>query len=147
MEERRKIIDELSRIMTEPLASMKSGTYWIRMDCSNKNNALSAFGNSADFLAALKRLARSLSGAPEGGLMTGKPSVTLPGKVEKIIKSVDPSEPDKAQISVDGAEELYQELRIENTLADEKGNEVELKTGDEVKVTVQAEKEATKPKE
>ena len=79
--------------------------------------------------------------------MTGKPSVTLPGKVEKIIKSVDPSEPNKAQIAVEGAEELYQELRIENTLADERGNEVELKTGDEAKVTVQAEKEATKPKE
>ena len=51
--------------------------------------------------------------------MTEKPNVTLPGKVEKIIESVDSREPDKAEISVDGAEELYQELRIENSLTDE----------------------------
>ena len=30
--------------------------------------------------------------------MTEKPNVTLPGKVEKIIKSPDPSEPEKAKL-------------------------------------------------
>lgn len=47
--------------------------------------------------------------------MTEKPSVTLPGKVEKIIESARPSEPEKAEISVEGADTLYREIRIENS--------------------------------
>ena len=78
--------------------------------------------------------------------MTEKPNVTLPGKVEKIIKSPDPSEPEKAEISVEGADTLYQEIRIENALTDEDGNEVRLKKGAEVEVTVEAEKDSTIPK-
>jgi predicted DNA-binding antitoxin AbrB/MazE fold protein len=69
-----------------------------------------------------------------------------PGTVEKIVKSVDPCEPEKAQINIHGAEPLYQEIRIENTLTDEKGNEVKLKEGAEVEVHVEAEKSATTPK-
>jgi len=79
--------------------------------------------------------------------MTEKPNVTLPGKVEKIIRSPDPSEPEKAEISVEGADTLYQEIRIENSLTDEDGNEVRLKKGAEVEVTVEAEKSATTRKE
>jgi hypothetical protein len=75
-----------------------------------------------------------------------KPNVTLPGKVEKIIESVGPREPERAEISVEGADPLYQEIRIENSLTDEKGNEVRLKKGAEVEVTVEAEKDATTPK-
>jgi hypothetical protein len=63
----------------------------------------------------------------------------LHGTVEKIISSVVPSEPDKAQIAIEGAEPLYKELRIENTLTDASGNEVQLKRGAEVEVTVEAE--------
>src|SRR5271168_1130582 len=75
-----------------------------------------------------------------------KATVTLPATVEKIIHSIDPDEPDKAQIAVEGAEELYREIRIENTLQDEAGNEVCLKKGAEVEVTIAAESEATTPK-
>ena len=78
--------------------------------------------------------------------MTEKPNVTLPGKVEKIIESVGPREPEKAQISVEGADTLYQEIRIENSLTDENGRQVRLKKGAEVEVTVEAEKDATEPK-
>ncbi len=78
--------------------------------------------------------------------MTDKPSVTLPGIVEKIIPSPRPSEPEKAQISVEGADEFYREIRIENSLTEENGNEVSLKRGAEVQVTVEAEKAATLPK-
>jgi hypothetical protein len=31
-----------------------------------------------------------------------KPSTTLPGTVEKIIKPIVPSEPEKAQVSIEG---------------------------------------------
>jgi hypothetical protein len=67
-----------------------------------------------------------------------KPSTTLPGTVEKIIQPPNPAEPEKAEISVDGADELYREIRIENTLTDEKGQRVALKQGVPVEVTVEA---------
>jgi hypothetical protein len=73
-------------------------------------------------------------------------SVTLPGTVEKVIKSPDPSEPDKAQIVVEGADELYREIRIDNALQNEKGEEVALKPGADVEVTVEAPADATTPK-
>jgi hypothetical protein len=70
--------------------------------------------------------------------MTENPSTTLGGTVQKIIKSRVPSEPEKAQIAVEGADHLYKELRIENTLTDADGNEVHLKPGATVDVTVEA---------
>jgi uncharacterized protein YfaS (alpha-2-macroglobulin family) len=81
-----------------------------------------------------------------GERMTEKPSTTLPGTVEKIIKSPIPGEPEKAQIAVEGADDLYKEIRIENALTDEDGNEVRLKKGAQVEVHVEADPEATVPK-
>jgi hypothetical protein len=78
--------------------------------------------------------------------LSDKPSTTLPATVEKIIKPPSPSEPEKAQIAVEGADHLYRELRIENTLTDEDGDKVRLKQGAEVEVTIEAEAEATIPK-
>ena len=75
--------------------------------------------------------------------MSEKPSTTLPATVEKIIKPFAPGEPEKAQISVEGADHLYRELRIKNTLIDENGDKVRLKPGAEVEVTIEAEPEAT----
>jgi hypothetical protein len=71
---------------------------------------------------------------------------TKPGTVEKIIKPPDPRDPEKAQIHVHGADPLYKEIRIENTLTDQDGNEVKLKQGAEVQVHVEADKSATTPK-
>jgi hypothetical protein len=45
-----------------------------------------------------------------------------------------------------GAEELYREIRIDNTLKDEKGEEVALKEGVRVDVTVEADKKDTTKK-
>jgi hypothetical protein len=70
--------------------------------------------------------------------LTEKPSSTLPGTVEKIIKSPFPSEPEKAQIAIEGADHLYREIRVENSLTDADGNEVSLKPGAKVEVTVEA---------
>jgi len=41
-----------------------------------------------------------------------KPSVTLPGKVKKIIPGAASTMPDKAQIAVEGADDLYEEIRV-----------------------------------
>jgi hypothetical protein len=78
--------------------------------------------------------------------MTENPSVTLPGTVEKIIQPSAPSDAEKAQIAIEGADELYREIRVENSLTDENGNEVRLKKGASVEVTVEASPEATSPK-
>jgi hypothetical protein len=72
--------------------------------------------------------------------------VTLAGTVEKIIPPVVSDEPEKAQIAIEGADELYKEIRVENTLQDKSGNEVVLKEGAKVEVTIEAEPDATKPK-
>lgn len=77
--------------------------------------------------------------------MGDKPNVTLPGKVEKIIPAPRPEDPEKAQISVDGADTLYREIRIENELTDENGEKVRLKKGADVEVKVEADKDATLP--
>jgi len=79
------------------------------------------------------------------GAAGDKPAVTLPGTVEKIIPG-GPSEPEKAQIAVETADDLYREIRIENTLQDATGNAVGLKKGAEVDVTIEAEADATTPK-
>jgi predicted DNA-binding antitoxin AbrB/MazE fold protein len=67
----------------------------------------------------------------------------LPATVEKIIKPIVPTEPERAQIVIEGADHLYREVRIENTLTDENGEKVRLKPGAEVEVTIAAEPEAT----
>ena len=75
-----------------------------------------------------------------------KASVTLPGTVEKIIPAAGPDAPEKAQIAVEGAEDLYREIRVDNTLKDATGEEVSLKLGSEVDITIEAEKEAVQKK-
>lgn len=75
-----------------------------------------------------------------------KPKTTKAGTVEKIIKSPFPHEPEKAEIAVDGADHLYREIRIENTLEDEKGHQVKLKVSAQVDVTVEADVKDTVPK-
>jgi hypothetical protein len=69
-----------------------------------------------------------------------KASTKLPGTVEKVIKAHPYSnEPEKAQISVDGADHLYRELRVPNQLTDEDGHPVRLKEGTEVEVKIESE--------
>lgn len=69
-----------------------------------------------------------------------KAATTLPGRVEKVIRPQPYSEePEKAQIAVDGADDLYKEIRVPNRLVDNNGQKVKLKQGAEVDVTIEAE--------
>jgi hypothetical protein len=70
----------------------------------------------------------------------------LRGTVQEVLTPLVPSEPEKAQISVDEAEELYREIRIENVLTDETGEKVRLKPGAEVDVVIEADTDATTKK-
>jgi hypothetical protein len=67
-----------------------------------------------------------------------QPSITVPGTVKKIIASPRPSRPEKAEIAMDGDESQNRALRIENTLTDEHGDDVSLKKGAHVDLTVTA---------
>jgi hypothetical protein len=75
-----------------------------------------------------------------------KPAVTLPGTVEKIIPAIAPEIPEKAQIAVEGADDLYREIRVENSLEHPNGESVSLKPGAHVEVTIEAEPDETTPK-
>jgi hypothetical protein len=75
-----------------------------------------------------------------------QPSVSMPGTVDKIIPSPNPSQPEEAQIAVEGADRQRQDLRIENTLTEEHGDDVKLKKGAHVEVTVTAEPTASTAK-
>ena len=78
--------------------------------------------------------------------MSEKPTTTLLATVEKIIKPLTPGDPEKAQIAIEGADHLYREIRIENTLTDENGDKVRMRPGAEVEVKVEAPHEATTAK-
>jgi predicted DNA-binding antitoxin AbrB/MazE fold protein len=70
----------------------------------------------------------------------------LRGRVQKVLKPIVPREPEKAEISVEGADDLYREIRVENTLTDENGEKVRLKPGAEVDVIIEADTDATTKK-
>ena len=72
-----------------------------------------------------------------------KPSTTMPGVVEKIIKPIIPDEPERAQIGIEGADDLYREIRIENTMKNADGETVGLKEGAQVDVVIVADERDT----
>ena len=73
----------------------------------------------------------------------GKKRKKMQGTVQKIIKPAVSSLPEKAQIGIEGADELYREIRIENVVTDDKGEKAKLKPGAEVDVIVEADSSAT----
>jgi hypothetical protein len=79
--------------------------------------------------------------------MTKRIKTKKRGRVQKVIKPLHPSLPEKAQIEVEGADELYREIRIDNTLEDEKGQPHKLKEQAPVDVIIEADPESTTPRE
>jgi hypothetical protein len=91
---------------------------------------------------AVPRMARSAR-VSELNLDTARipdhPSITMPGTVDNVIPSPRPSQPEKAQIAIEGPDLRYCDLRIENTLTNGHGDDVKLKKGAHVEVIVAAE--------
>ncbi len=73
----------------------------------------------------------------------GKKRKKMRGTVEKIIKPVGPNGPEKVQISVEEADDLYREIRVENVMTDESGEKARLKPQAQVDVIIEAESNAT----
>jgi len=65
-----------------------------------------------------------------------QPSTTMPGTVKRIIPSPRTKLPEEAQIAIAGAPRPYRDIRIENTLTDEHGDNVRLKKGAHVEITI-----------
>jgi hypothetical protein len=68
-----------------------------------------------------------------------RPWKTLAAVVKKVVKSVLPDEPDKVEISITGADDLFREIRIENRFTNIDGSLIELTNGVHVDVTFEAE--------
>jgi hypothetical protein len=68
----------------------------------------------------------------------------MAGTVKKIIPSPRTNLPEKAQIAVAGAPLPYRDIRIENSLTDEHGDDVRLKKGAHVEITVSANDERSR---
>lgn len=73
---------------------------------------------------------------------TLRSSRKLSGRVEKIIKPIHRGEPEKAQVSVEEADHLYKEIRIDNKLKNDCGEVVRLKPGAEVDIKIEADADA-----
>ena len=78
--------------------------------------------------------------------MAKKSAATHNGTVQRVIKSPFPREPEKAEIAVEGADHLYKEIRVENTLKSPDGKPVSLKEGAQVDVIIEADPKDTRPK-
>ena len=77
--------------------------------------------------------------------MPRKSKAKKPGIVRKVIKPIVPSEPEKAEIEIHDADDLYKEIRIENKLVDSEGKKVKLKPNAPVDVIVEADEKDTVP--
>jgi len=76
---------------------------------------------------------------------SARPSITLPGYVEKIIPPPHPSLSEKAQIVIYDADHMYREIRVENRLGCAKGKPCRLKTGAHVDIRIEADSKWTVP--
>ena len=74
--------------------------------------------------------------------MSDKSSAILPGTPQKVIKSRFPSQPEQAQINVEGADHLYREIRIDRTLRNQSSDEI-ITPGAHVEVTLEADAKDT----
>lgn len=72
-------------------------------------------------------------------LQRNKPWKTLSAVVNKIVKSVLPDQPDEVEISITGAEDLFREIRIENSFTNVDGRLIALTSGAHLDVTFEAE--------
>ena len=71
-----------------------------------------------------------------------RPWKTIPAVVSKIVKPI-VDQPEKVEIALDTADDLFREIRIENTLTDVDGGLVSLTKGAQVEITFEAEPKDT----
>jgi DNA-binding NarL/FixJ family response regulator len=75
----------------------------------------------------------------------GKAQAVKQGIVRSLIRSHDPSEPERVEITVHGADPLYREIRLPNRFLDSEGNEVRLAADQRVEVIIRTDPDARDP--
>lgn len=132
-----ELVSEMRRLMQEHINSLE-GQAFVPPDKeqeeADKKRSELIRKVTAEYLAEIQ----GPESQTEGDNMTKKPSVTLPGRVEKVIEQ-GADEPEKVQISINNADPLYREIRIENSLKDSTREEIHLQKDEEFDVTVEAE--------
>jgi len=110
----------------------------------NNNKPKKKLGNaipaSVQTEMALPRMSKSAKIAEldlDSARITVHPRTIISGTVDKLIPSPLPNQPGRAQISIEG-DYGYRDLRIENSLTAAHGDEVKLKKGAHVDITVAA---------
>lgn len=98
------------------------------------------FGNRAD-LADLRFMDPDYSESAKP-----KAQMVKQGVVRSVIRSLDPMEAERIEITVHGADPLYREIRLENALRDDEGNEVRLVADQRVEVIIRTGPNAPPPK-
>ena len=78
--------------------------------------------------------------------MGRKKKSKLHGTVNKVIKPLVKGQPEKVEIEIHEADQLYREIRIDNVVTGEDGAKSSLKPGADVDVTVEADSDATTKK-
>jgi len=120
---------------------------------SHKDNMKKSDNKATLTLASLKRemamprIAKSVKMAElklDLTKISKQPSISMPGTVEKIVPAQNTSEAEKVDISIAEGHQPSQALRIENTLTDEHGDEVRLKRGAHVDITITDETKAAR---
>jgi hypothetical protein len=106
------------------------------------DNAILATTRAEMALPRMSKSARIAELESDSARVSQQPRTVIPGTVEKIIQFRTPHLRETAQILIKG-EPKYRELRVENSLTDDHGDEIKLEKGDHVEVTVTAE---AKPK-
>lgn len=102
------------------------------------DNAILATTRAEMALPRMSKSARIAELESNTARVSQHPRTVIPGTVDKIIQFRTPRLRETAQISIKG-EPRYRELRIENSLTDEHGDEVKLEKGGHVEVTVTGE--------
>ena len=70
----------------------------------------------------------------------------LCGTVQKVLKSSHSRDPEKVEIRIDEADDLYKEIRVENVVKDENGEEFQLNPGAKIDVVLEADSNDTRKK-
>src|ERR1700727_3469255 len=104
---------------------------------SKSGNAILASIRTEMALPRMSKSARNAELESDTARVPVQPRTVMPGTVDKIIQFRTPRLRETAQISIKG-ERSYRELRVENSLTDEHGDEVTLEKGAHVEVTVTA---------
>lgn len=68
----------------------------------------------------------------------------LHGSVKKVIKPVHPSDPEKVEIDIHEAEDLYRDIRIDNVVTNGDGVKDKLKQGEDVDIILEADPDGRK---